>query len=77
MIATLHFTVRGDHREAIRIATQLVNDEHDLIHKAVGWMLREVGKRASLDALRRFLREVRRHHASDDAPIRYRTPPPG
>jgi len=57
MIATLHFTVRGDHREAIRIATQLVNDEHDLIHKAVGWMLREVGKRASLDALRRFLRE--------------------
>jgi len=57
MIATLHFTVRGDHREAIRVATQLVNDEHDLIHKAVGWMLREVGKRASLEALRRFLRQ--------------------
>jgi 3-methyladenine DNA glycosylase AlkD len=60
MIATLHFTVRGDHREAIRVATQLVNDEHDLIHKAVGWMLREVGKRVSLEALRRFLQQ----HAS-------------
>ena len=55
MIATLHFIVRGDHRDAIRIATLLVHDEHDLIHKAVGWMLREVGKRASADALNQFL----------------------
>jgi 3-methyladenine DNA glycosylase AlkD len=55
MIATLHAIVRGDHRDAIRIATRLVHDEHDLIQKAVGWMLREVGKRASVDALRLFL----------------------
>lgn len=55
MIATLHFIVRGDHRDAIRIATVLVHDKHDLIQKAVGWMLREVGKRASADALRQFL----------------------
>jgi 3-methyladenine DNA glycosylase AlkD len=55
MIATLHFTVRGDPGEAIRIATLLIDDEHDLIRKAVGWMLREVGKRASADALRQFL----------------------
>ena len=55
MIATFQFTTNGDHREAIRIATLLVGDEHDLIQKAVGWMLREVGKQASAEALRRFL----------------------
>ena len=55
MIATFHFIHRGEHRDAIRIATILVNDEHDLIHKAVGWMLREVDKRASPAALTAFL----------------------
>jgi len=55
MIATSYFIMQGDHRDAIRIATLLVNDQHDLIHKAVGWMLREVGKRASAPALDRFL----------------------
>jgi 3-methyladenine DNA glycosylase AlkD len=55
MLATFHSIVGGDHRHAIRIATLLVNDREDLMHKAVGWMLREVGKRASADALDRFL----------------------
>ena len=55
MIATAHFINHGDHADAMRIATLLVNDEHDLIQKAVGWMLREVGKRASEEALRAFL----------------------
>jgi 3-methyladenine DNA glycosylase AlkD len=61
MIATFHSIYRGDHRDAIRIATILVNDRHDLIQKAVGWMLREVGKRASPAALTTFLR---RHAAT-------------
>jgi 3-methyladenine DNA glycosylase AlkD len=55
MIATFHSIQRGDHRDATRIATVLVNDPHDLIHKAAGWMLREMGKRASEGALTEFL----------------------
>lgn len=55
MMATFHFIYRGEHRDAIRIATLLVDDPHDLIHKAVGWMLREVDKRASPEALTAFL----------------------
>ena len=55
MIATFHGIARADHRDAIRIAQILVQDPEDLMHKAVGWMLREVGKRASLPALDRFL----------------------
>jgi 3-methyladenine DNA glycosylase AlkD len=57
IVATFHFIRRGEHEDAIRIAGALVNDTHDLIHKAVGWMLREVGKRASSEALDRFLRK--------------------
>lgn len=45
MLATLHGIRHGQYDEAIRVAGWLVQDDHDLIHKAVGWMLREVGKR--------------------------------
>ena len=55
MIATFHGIARGDHREAIRIARMLVQDREDLMHTAVGWMLREAGKRAIMPALERFL----------------------
>jgi 3-methyladenine DNA glycosylase AlkD len=61
MVATFHFIRRGESEDAIRIATALVNDKHDLIHKAVGWMLREVEKRASAEALEKFLK---RHAAA-------------
>lgn len=36
---------RGDYTDTFRLATKLLNDDHDLIHKSVGWMLREVGNR--------------------------------
>ncbi len=54
IVATHMPTRRGDFAPALLIAERLLGDTHDLIHKAVGWMLREVGKR-SPDALRAFL----------------------
>jgi len=61
IVSTFYFIRRGEWKDAIRIAERLVEDEHDLIHKAVGWMLREVEKRASSRALDAFLR---RHAAT-------------
>lgn len=45
IIATFDGIRRGEFDETFRIADLLIEDERDLIHKAVGWMLREVGKR--------------------------------
>jgi len=54
IIATLHFIRRGEFEDTLFVANCLLNDPHDLIHKAVGWMLREVGKRDERP-LRKFL----------------------
>jgi 3-methyladenine DNA glycosylase AlkD len=45
IIATFDYIRRNEFDETLRIADLLLHDEHDLIHKAVGWLLREVGKR--------------------------------
>ncbi len=45
VIATFHFIRRNQYEDTLRISRILLRDEHDLIHKATGWMLREVGKR--------------------------------
>ena len=55
VVATHHFIRNGEVEETFRVAGILLQDEHDLIHKAVGWMLREAGKRQP-GALRAFLR---------------------
>jgi 3-methyladenine DNA glycosylase AlkD len=45
IVATLYFIRNNDFSDTLRIAAMLLQDRHDLIHKAAGWMLREVGKR--------------------------------
>jgi len=63
IVSTFHFIKRNEFRPTLRIATILLGDSHDLIHKAVGWMLREVGKRdrKTLDAfLKRHYRQLPR-----------------
>lgn len=56
VIATLHFIRQGDFADTLRIAERLLGDREGLIHKAAGWMLREVGKRHQ-PTLEGFLRQ--------------------
>jgi 3-methyladenine DNA glycosylase AlkD len=56
ILATFYFIRHGDFADTLRIATLLLGDKEDLIHKAVGWMLREVGKR-DMAVLEEFLDE--------------------
>ena len=55
IIATHYFIRQGEFADTLKIARLLLADKEDLIHKAVGWMLREVGKRDQ-PTLERFLR---------------------
>jgi 3-methyladenine DNA glycosylase AlkD len=45
IISTLYFIRQNNFSDALRISEILITDKQDLIHKAVGWMLREIGKR--------------------------------
>ncbi len=58
IISTFAFIKEGHFEDSLKIAKLLMKDRHDLIHKACGWMLREVGKK-DIHVLERFLDE---HH---------------
>lgn len=59
MIATFRYIKRGSFADTVAIAELLLDDEEDLIHKAAGWMLREVGNR-DRTVLEQFLRRHQR-----------------
>jgi 3-methyladenine DNA glycosylase AlkD len=54
ILSTFAFINNNEFADALRISELLLHDRHDLIHKAVGWALREIGKRDQ-DAEERFL----------------------
>ncbi|MDO8302772.1 MAG: DNA alkylation repair protein, partial [Sedimentisphaerales bacterium] len=57
ILATFRFIRQHDIADALAIAGILIKDDHDLIQKAVGWMLREVGKRCSQATAEKFLKK--------------------
>ena len=57
IISTFYFIKQKDPSPTLKIADLLLKDSHDLIHKAVGWMLREVGKRCSEEIEENFLKK--------------------
>jgi len=69
MVCTWKTTQQGDPSWALHYAEVHLHHPHDLMHKAVGWMLREVGKRCSMELLRQFL-ELHAHEMPRTA-LRY------
>lgn len=70
IVATLHFIRKDEFEPTLTTAKRFLNDKHDLIHKSVGWMLREVGK-SDLASLENFLLEKRRYTTMPRTMLRY------
>ncbi len=68
IMATFYFVRRDDYADTLFLADRLLADPHDLIHKAVGWMLREIGKRR-MDIEAEFLKS--RYHLMPRTMLRY------
>lgn len=56
VLSTFYFIRKNDFKDALLIIKKLLKDKHDLIHKANGWMLREIGKKDG-STLENFLKE--------------------
>jgi len=59
IMSTFHFIKHGEFADTLKIAEILLADNEDLIHKAVGWMLREIGKR-NIETEEKFLKKYYR-----------------
>jgi 3-methyladenine DNA glycosylase AlkD len=57
VVSTYAFIKKGESKDIFVICKKLFNHKHDLIHKAMGWMLREVGKNVNQKELKVFLKE--------------------
>lgn len=57
IVSTFSFIKNKDYKDTLKISKQFLKDKEDLIHKATGWMLREVGKKCSKETLTNFLEE--------------------
>lgn len=57
IVSTLFFIGKGESETALKISRLLIHDDEDLIHKAVGWILREVGKKCGVEIEEQFLRK--------------------
>lgn len=73
MVSTMTFIRHGQLQDTFNIADILLHHPHDLIHKAVGWLLREAGKRDK-PALEDYLQETPDQVGGDDGP-RYKQMP--
>ncbi|MBI5223909.1 DNA alkylation repair protein [Candidatus Micrarchaeota archaeon] len=69
ILSTFHFIKNGKFEDTLAISKLLLNDPHDLIHKAVGWMLREMGKRGGERELLEFLDKY--HNTMPRTMLRY------
>jgi 3-methyladenine DNA glycosylase AlkD len=52
ILSTFAFIRNNNYKDTIKIAEILLKDKHDLIHKAIGWMLREIGKRNKAELIK-------------------------
>lgn len=70
IVSTYYFLKREDYRDTLALSDILLHHPHDLIHKAVGWMLREVGKMAP-EVLHHYLIEMHRYQKMPRTMLRY------
>ena len=56
LLAAFRYIKAGESALTLKLVKEVLNDKHDLMHKAAGWMLREVGKRCSKKVLKDFLK---------------------